>query len=127
MDESFTPQSEQVPQAPPVYYTYRQLKKIAKERKIKYFARYKKDELEKILGLEISKPNETFEKYCKGKIKKPIPIILINRKTDEILNFKSMYAAAKGIGVNPQSISDRIRSKTDLCVGENTFIVIKAQ
>ena len=36
-----------------------------------------------------------------------------------------MYAAAKGIGVNPQSISDRIRSKTDLCVGENTFIVIK--
>ena len=106
-------------------YTYRQLTKIAKERKIKYFARYRKNELEKILGLKISKPNETFEKYCRDKIKKPISVILINRKTVKIFNFKSLYSAGKKIGVNPQSISDRIRSKTDLCIGENTFLVIK--
>ena len=77
--------------------THRQLIKIAKE---------KKNELEKILGLEISKPNETFEKYCREKVKKPISVILINRKTDEILNFKSLYAAAKKVGVNPQIIKE---------------------
>ena len=81
--------------------------------------------MEKILGLEISKPNETFEKYCREKVKKPISVILINRKTDEILNFKSLYQAAKKIGVNPESISHRIKTKRDLCVGENTFLVIK--
>ena len=39
-------------------YTMKQLRDIAKEKKIKYYKTYKKNELEKILGLEISKPNE---------------------------------------------------------------------
>ena len=84
---------------------------MAKEKNIKYFGKYKKDELEKILGLEISKPNETFEKYCREKVKKPISVILINRKTDEIFSFKSLYEAAKKVGVNPQTIKDKIRAK----------------
>ena len=67
--------------------------------------------MEKILGLEISKPNETFPKYCKKKIKNPISVILIYRKTDEILSFRSLYAAAKKVGVNPQIINDKIRAK----------------
>ena len=41
--------------------TYKELLKIARERKIKYFIRYNKNELEKILGFEISKPNEKYE------------------------------------------------------------------
>ena len=56
-------------------YTYDQLWNIAKERKIKYYRKYNKNELEKILGFEISKPNEKYEKYCREKIRKPIPIV----------------------------------------------------
>ena len=64
-------------------YTYRQLVNMAIEKNIKYFKKYQKNELEKILGLEISKPNETFEKYCREKVKKPISVILINKKNGQ--------------------------------------------
>ena len=70
-----------------------------------------------MLGLEISKPNETFEKYCKEKVKKPISVILINRKTGQILNFQSMYAARKKVAVNPESISHRIKKKERFVCG----------
>ena len=62
------------------HYTIKQLRDIAKERKIKYFKTYKKNELEKMLGLELSKPNEKFEKYCREKMKNPKPIIIINKQ-----------------------------------------------
>ena len=101
--ENYTPQAG---------YTYRQLAAMAREKNIKYYGKkLKKNELEKMLSLEISKPNETFEKYCKQKVKKPISIIPINRKTGEIFNFKSLYAAEKKGGVNPQIIKDKIRAK----------------
>ena len=96
---------------------------MAREKNIKYFKRYKKNELEKILGLEISKPNETFEKYCREKVKKPISVIIINKKTGEIFNLKSLYAAGKKVGVNPQIIKDKIRAKKDLKIKEDTFLV----
>ena len=96
---------------------------MAREKNIKYFKRYKKNELEKILGLEISKPNETFEKYCREKVKKPISVIIINKKTGEIFNLKSLYAAGKKVGVNPQIIKDRIKAKKDLKIKEDTFLV----
>ena len=104
-------------------YTYRQLKAMAREKNIKYFAKYRKNELEKMLGLEISKPNETFEKYCREKVKKPISVIIINKKTGEIFNLKSLYAAGKKVGVNPQIIKDKIRAKKDLKIKEDTFLV----
>ena len=85
-------------------YTYTQLWKFAKERKIKYFRRYSKNDLERMLGLEISKPNEKHEKYCREKMRKPIPVIAINRVTDEILNFKSISSASKNFNMNPESI-----------------------
>ena len=76
-----------------------------------------------MLGLEISKPNEIFEKYCRENVKKPIPVILINRKTGEIFNLKSLYAAGKKVGVNPQIIKNRIRLKKDLEIKGHTFLV----
>ena len=103
-------------------YTYRQLTKMAKEKNIKYFAKYRKNDLEKMLGLEVSKPNETFEKYCREKVKKPLSVIIINKKTGEIFNFKSLYAAGKKVGVNPQIIKNRIRLKKDLKIKEDTFL-----
>ena len=66
-----------------------------------------------MLNLEISKPNEIFEKYCREKIKKPISVVIINKKTNEIFNFSSLYAAGKKFGVNPQIIKDRIKTKKD--------------
>ena len=76
-----------------------------------------------MLNLEISKPNEIFEKYCREKIKKPISVVIINKKTNEIFNFSSLYAAGKKFGVNPQIIKDRIKTKKDLKIEENTFLV----
>ena len=104
-------------------YTIKELRKIAREKNIKYFARYNKSELEEMLGLEISKPNEIFEKYCREKVKNPIPVIIINRKTGKIFNLKSLYAAGKKVGVNPQIIKDRIKSKKDLEIKGHTFLV----
>ena len=104
------------------HYTFKQLCNIAKERKIKYFKTYKKNELEKMLGLEISKPNEKFEKYCREKMKKPIPIIIINKETGEILNFKSLNSAAKNFNLNAESIKYRIKEKKDLKYNGQTFL-----
>ena len=105
------------------HYTIKQLRDIAKEKKIKYYKTYKKNELEKILGLEISKPNETFEKYCREKMKKPTPIIIINKETGEIFNFKSLYSAAKNFNLNAESIKYRIKAKKDLKINDQTFLV----
>ena len=49
-------------------FTYKQLFEMAREKKIKYFKRCNENELEKMLGLEISRPNETFEKFCRKNI-----------------------------------------------------------
>ena len=103
-------------------YTFKQLCNIAKERKIKYFKTYKKNELEKMLGLEISKPNEKFEKYCREKMKKPIPIIIINKETGEILNFKSLHSAAKNFKLNAECIKYRIKEKKEFEINDKTFL-----
>ena len=76
-------------------YTFNQLWNIAKEKKIKYYKRFTKNQLEEILGFEISKPNEKYEKCCRVKIKNPIPIIAKNIETGETQNFKSIISAAK--------------------------------
>ena len=52
-------------------------------------------------------------------------VILINRQTGKVFSFKILYAAAEKVGINPESISHRIKTKRDLCVGENVFLVIK--
>ena len=76
-------------------YTYTQLWNIARERKIKYFRRYTKNELERMLGFEVSKPNEKHEKYCREKLKNPVLVIAINKETGEILYFKSLICCKK--------------------------------
>ena len=106
-----------------IYYTYNQLWNIARERKIKYFGKYSKNELERMLGFEISKPNEKYEKYCREKIKNPISVIAINRSTCEILNFKSILSAAKNFNMNPQSIKWRIKKKKDLKFNNESFLI----
>ena len=104
-------------------YTMKQLRDVAKEKKLKYYKNYRKNELEKILGLEISKPNEKFEKYCREKIKKPTQIIIINKETGEIFNFKSLYSAGKNFNLNAESIKYRIKTKKDLKINDQTFLV----
>ena len=96
---------------------------MQKKKKIKYYKNYNKNELEKILGLEISKHNETFEKYCREKIKKPVSVVIKNKKTGEIFNFSSLYTTGKKVGVNLQVIKDRIKTKKDLKIKEDIFLV----
>ena len=103
--------------------TYEQLWKIAKERKIKYFRKYNKNELERMLGFEISKPNEKHEKYCREKLKNPVSVIAINKETDEILNFKSIRSAAINFNMNPESIKWRIKKKKDLKFNDESFLI----
>ena len=102
-------------------YTIKQLRDIAKEKK--NYKNYRKNELEKILGLEISKPNKKFEKYCGDKIKKPTQIIIINKETGEIFNFKSLYSTGKNFNLNAESIKFRIKAKKDLKINDQTFLV----
>ena len=104
-------------------YTYKQLWNIARERKIKYFRRYTKNELERMLGFEISKPNEKHEKYCREKLKNPVSVIAINKETDQILYFKSLLSAARNFNMNPESIKWRIKRKNDLEFNGKSFLI----
>ena len=103
-------------------YTFKQLCNIAKERKIKYFKTYKKNEFEKMLGFEITKPNEKYEKYCRGKINKPRPVIIKNKETGETLTFKSLHSAAKKFNLNAECIKYRIITKKDLKSNGQIFL-----
>ena len=102
--------------------TFKQLWNIAKERKIKYYKTYTKNQLEEMLGFEISKPNEKYKKYCREKMKKPIPVIAINSETGEILNFKSLGSAAKNLNVKPGSIKYRINNKKYFVINGQEFL-----
>ena len=103
--------------------TYKELCLIARKKNIKYFAKYTKNQLEEMLGLEISNPNENYEKYCREKMKNPIPVIFINRETGEILNFNSLGSAAKSFNINVESIKFRIKKKKDLKINNQSFLV----
>ena len=104
-------------------YNISQLREIAKSRKIKYYNNYNKNELEKMLGLEITKPNEKYEKYCRGKINKPISIIIKYKETGEIFNFKSLYSSAKNFNLNAESIKYIIKTKKDFKNNGKTFTI----
>ena len=108
-------------------YTYKQLWNIARERKIKYFRKYNKNELERMLGFEISKPNEKHEKYCREKLKNPVSVIAINNEMDEILHFKSLLSAARNFNMNPESIKLRIKRKKDLKFNGKSFLIFYDQ
>ena len=103
--------------------TFKQLWNIARERKIKYYKTFNKNQLEEMLRFEISKPNEKYEKYCREKMKNPVPVIAINRATGEILNFKSLGSAAKNFNKNAGSIKYRINNKKDLEFNEQEFLI----
>ena len=107
----------------PKNLTYYQLWNIAKERKIKYYRKHDKNQLEKILGFEITKPNEKFEKYCREKLRKSIPVVVINSETGETQNFKSLISAAKNFNMNAESIKYRINKKKDLKINGQEFLV----
>ena len=76
-----------------------------------------------MLGLKISKPNEKYEKYCREKMKNPIPVIFINRETGEILKFKSLNSAAENFYMDAESIKYRINKKKDLKFNDQSFLV----
>ena len=101
----------------------KQLRALARERKIKNYIKYNKNKLEKALNLEISKPNERYEKYCRKQRKTPTPVISINKETDEILRFKSLYSAGKHFKQCSQNIKDKIKSKKDLVFNNQSFLV----
>ena len=101
---------------------YRELCAIAKDKKIKYYGRYSKNELERMLGLEISKPNEKHEKI-KEKMNNPIKVIAINKATYEILRFKSLYCTGKNFNMNPESIKWIIKKKKDLKFNDESFLI----
>ena len=107
----------------PKNLTYYQLWNIAKERKIKYYRKHDKNQLEKILGFEITKPNEKYEKYCRGKLRKSIPVAVVNNETGEVQNFKSLRSAAKNFNMNAESIKYRINKKKDLKINGQEFLV----
>ena len=91
--------------------SYNQLIELAKQKKVKHYKRYKKDELEKILKLEKENPTEFYEKYCKGKwIVKPMLV----KNSKEVLKFKSLYATAKYFHIYPQTVKRRILEKKPL-------------
>ena len=102
--------------------TFKQLWNIARERKIKYYKTFNKNQLEKMLGFEISKPNEKYEKYCREKMKKPIPVVVINSETGDILNFKSLGSAARNFSKNIGSIKYMIDNKKDLKINAQSFL-----
>ena len=103
--------------------TCRELRLIARGKNIKNFTKYTKNQLEEMLGLEISKPNEKYEKYCREKIKNPISVIVKNKETDEILKFKSIISTAKNFNMNAGSIKYRINKKKDLKFNDQLFLV----
>ena len=103
--------------------TLRELRLIARRKNIKYYSDYKKNQLEEMLGLEISEPNEKYEKYCREKVRNPIPIIIKNKETDEILKFKSLISAARNFDKNAGSIKYRINTKKDLKFNGQSFLV----
>ena len=103
-------------------YAFKQLCNIARERKIKYYKRYNKNQLEEMLGFEITKPNEKYEKYCREKMKNPIPVIIINKENGEILSFKSLNSAAKNFNLNAESIKHRIKIKKDFKINGKLFL-----
>ena len=103
--------------------TIKLLRNIARERKIKYYKTFNKNQLEKMLGFEISKPNEKYEKYCREKIRKSIPVVVINSETGETHNFKSLGSAARNFNMNPESIKYRINNKKDLKFNGRSFLV----
>ena len=103
--------------------TIRELRFIAREKNIKNYKTYTKNQLEEMLGLKISEPNEKYEKYCRGKIKNPIPIIVKNKETGEIFKFKSLIPAARNFDKNAGSIKYRINMKKDLKFNGKSFLV----
>ena len=103
-------------------YTFNELWNIAKERKIKYYKRFTKNQLEEMLGFEISKPNEKYEKYCREKFKKSIPVVIKNIETGETQNFKSLRTAAKKFDMKPGSIKYRIITKKYLEINGQKFL-----
>ena len=102
--------------------TIRELRLIARRKNIKYFNNYTKNQLEEMLGLEISEPNEKYEKCCREKMKNPIPIIVKNKETGEIFKFKSIISAARNFDKNAGSIKYRINTKKDLKFNGQSFL-----
>ena len=107
--------------------TIRELLTLAKEAKIKNRSTLNKDQLCLALGMEPIPPNEKYERFCKGKTNKVVTIILINKKTGEKQEYKSIYKAAKAIGKNSGSISYRLnKNNVEIKSGENTYFINKS-
>ena len=93
--------------------TIHELLKLAKETKVN------KDQLCLVLGMEPIPPNEKYECFCRGKTNKTVKITLVNKKTGEKQEYKSLYKAARTIGKNPDSISYQLKNNGEIEIGEN--------
>ena len=94
------------------------------EAKIKYHVTLNKNQLCIALRIEPSPSDETFECYCRGKIKNNVKTILVNKITGEKKEYESIYSCAKGLGKNPSSISYDIKTCNHIrCYCEKLYIV----
>ena len=78
--------------------TFKELYKLAKERKIKYYCFKSKEELCKELGLD-------YTPYIPGKTKTPIKTLIRRVSDGETLYFQSFTALARSVGKNTVSVS----------------------
>ena len=60
--------------------TIRELRKFAKEAKVKNRSTLNKTQLCLALGMEPAPANEKYERFCRGKTNKAVTIILIKKK-----------------------------------------------
>ena len=100
--------------------TYDELIKIASQKKVKHYSRYKKHELEKIF--EFAKTHgekEFFEKYCKDKWKRT-PVLAIYSNGEKI-EFKSLYATAKYFKIWPATVKWRILEGKKMKLDDGNF------
>ena len=90
--------------------SYKELMEMAKQKNVKNYKRYRKNELEKIFDFkEIYGEEKFYEKYCKGKWE--VTPVLATYANGEEKIFQSLYAAGKYFGIFPQCIKQKIFSK----------------
>ena len=75
-----------------------ELRKLAKNNGIKYYAKYSKEKLAEIFDIDVSND------------KKSIPVQVVNLDTNDIKEFQSIYKCSKMIGKKQGSLSYFLKS-----------------
>ena len=102
-------------------YTVRQLSVMCKDRKIRGYGALSKSKLCERLGIPSTPSSNECTEFFSSKKTKPKEVTLVDVNTLERKTFKSIYSAAKSIGVNPGSVYIRrdmrktLKSKVNTC------------